>query len=303
MIMDSMHTNRTATATSLDFDSVPMVLWEKAKRFGVWNPADIDFSQDVIDWSGMSDEERDALTRLGLLFHAGEEAVTLDLLPLIQTVAEEGRVEETIFLTSFLWEEAKHTELFARFFRDVAVQPADPGAYLGPNYDRIFSVALPSALQALGSDRKPTTQARAATTYNLIVEGVLAETGYYGYRKCLQENGIMPGMVKAVGLIKQDESRHIAYGLHLLLRLLREGDAEVWEVIESTASQLLSPAIGVVEEIFSAYDPMPFGLDLSEFVEYAMRQFSTRYEWLERWRDADDLPPGGLRTIAAISGE
>ncbi len=38
--------------------------------------------------------------RLSALFQAGEEAVTLDLLPLIMVIAQEGRPEEEMFLTS-----------------------------------------------------------------------------------------------------------------------------------------------------------------------------------------------------------
>ena len=55
-----------------------------------------------------------------VLFQAGEESVTLDLLPLILAIANEGRLEEEMFLTSFLWEEAKHTDFFSRFLAEVA---------------------------------------------------------------------------------------------------------------------------------------------------------------------------------------
>ena len=39
-------------------DSFPMRLYEKAKRLGVWNPAEIDFSQDRVDWETMEGERR-----------------------------------------------------------------------------------------------------------------------------------------------------------------------------------------------------------------------------------------------------
>ena len=32
-------------------------------------------------------------------------------------------------------------------------------------------------------------------TYNMIVEGVLAETGYQGYFTALERRGLMPGML------------------------------------------------------------------------------------------------------------
>jgi len=67
---------------------------------------------------------RDLILRLTASFVAGEEAVTLDILPLIMTVAREGRVEEELYLTTFLFEEAKHTDFFRRFLDAL---PGDPG--------------------------------------------------------------------------------------------------------------------------------------------------------------------------------
>jgi len=55
------------------------------------------------------------ILRLLAIFVAGEEAITLDLLPMIRVIAREGRVEEGIFLTSFLFEEANHADFFRRF--------------------------------------------------------------------------------------------------------------------------------------------------------------------------------------------
>src|SRR5689334_23686253 len=82
----------TSTKRSLQRDSLPMRLFEKAKRLGVWNPSDIDLSQDQQDWQRLSDQEQDLLLRLTALFQAGEEAVTLHLLPLMMTIAHEGRL-------------------------------------------------------------------------------------------------------------------------------------------------------------------------------------------------------------------
>ena len=112
MLRESMIT----TTRGLDRQTPPMRLYEKAKKFGIWNPADLDFSQDVLDWNNLADEEREILLRLTALFQAGEEAVTLDLLPLIMAIAKEGRLEEEMFLTTFLFEEAKHVDFFNRFF-------------------------------------------------------------------------------------------------------------------------------------------------------------------------------------------
>ena len=43
-------TYATTSAQGLRFDSVPMRLFQKAKKLGTWDPADLDFSQDKRDW-------------------------------------------------------------------------------------------------------------------------------------------------------------------------------------------------------------------------------------------------------------
>src|SRR2546429_1697974 len=78
-------------------------LYEKAKQLGTWDPAKIDFAADVADWPRLEDDERDLLLRVLSLFLAGEEAVTRDLLPLAFVVANEGRFDDELFVTAWLW--------------------------------------------------------------------------------------------------------------------------------------------------------------------------------------------------------
>ena len=78
------------TAAGLDRESLPMRLYQKAKRLGVWDPYAIDLSRDRADWLSLTDVQREALLQLTSLFQAGEESVTLDLLPLLLVVAREA---------------------------------------------------------------------------------------------------------------------------------------------------------------------------------------------------------------------
>jgi ribonucleoside-diphosphate reductase beta chain len=271
-----------------------MRLWHKAKKLGIWNPANFDFSADAADWARLSDLERQVLMHLTALFQAGEESVTLDLLPLIGAIAKEGRLEEEMFLTSFLWEEAKHVETFDRFWSEVVQHHPDLEQFHSPSYREVFYTALPQALHALEQDSSPSAQARASVTYNMIVEGVLAETGYHAYGQMLEKNGILPEMQNAMRLFKQDESRHIAYGVHLLSRLVAEHGDPVWEVIESEMQSLIVPAIGVINEVFDQYQTLPFGLEADDFINYAFGQFQRRLERIERARNL---------TVAEVIGQ
>src|SRR3954470_15702928 len=273
----AVHEGFRTTAGGLR-DCFPLRLYQKAKRLGVWDPASFDFTQDRRDWDGLDELQRETVLSLTSLFVAGEGAVTLDLLPLVLAVARERRLEEELYLTTFLFEEGKHTQLFRRFLDEVAGSPAALARFHGESYRQLFEVELPRAMHALLDDASPAAQTRASVTYNLIVEGVLAETGYHSYFEALEARGWMPGLREGLRLIKQDESRHIAYGVHLLTRLV-EADPSLWLVVEERMAALLPLALGVVDEGFSRYgDRSPFGLEKDAIAAFAASQFQSRLE-------------------------
>jgi ribonucleoside-diphosphate reductase beta chain len=275
---------QSTRAGGIDHRLPPMRLWQKAKRLGVWNPADVDFAQDSRDWAGLADDERDLILRLTSLFQAGEESVTMDLLPLMMVIAGEGRLEEEMYLTSFLWEEAKHVEAFRRFLDEVAQERGDLSRYHGPAYLRIFAEELPAAMNALRTDASPAAQAAASVTYNMVVEGVLAETGYHAYDQLLQRTGLMPGMQQVIGHLRRDEARHIAYGVYLLSRLVAEHGAPVWTAIERRMETLLPLALAMIGESLEPYEVVPFGLKVEDFTGFAISQFGKRVARLEKAR-------------------
>ena len=301
-----MSSKRTGYATTsergLQWESVPMRLWQKSKRLGTWDPAAIDFDRDRAQWAGFSSLEQEFILRTLALFQAGEEAVTLDLLPLIETVADEGRIEEEMYLTSFLWEEAKHVEFFRRWLDEVAEARRDLWGYATPSYVELFVNLLPQAMKALRTDRSGAAQIRAATTYNMVIEGVLAETGYHGFRESLLENGLLPGLLEGITLVARDESRHIRYGVYLLNRLIAT-TPDGWEVMNARMNELLAPAMGVVSEFWEHFDPDngPFGQNMRKFLEFASTLFDKRMKVLERDRGkrVADIEQATLADIAA----
>ncbi len=271
----------TTSERGLQHNSFPMRLYHKAKKFGIWNPQDIDFTRDREDWQRLDDLEKDIILHLTSLFQAGEESVTLDLLPLIMVIAKEGRLEEEMYLTTFLWEEAKHTEFFNRFLTEVAPGHGDLTRFHNPSYRKIFYEELPAAMDALLTDPSPAAQLRASVTYNMLVEGVLAETGYHGYYSMLDKNNLMPGMLEGIGYLKRDESRHIAYGIYLLSRLVA-ADPPLMKLLEKHMERLLELAIANITATFEVYDIPPFGLKVEDYLEFAMKQFEKRMTRIER---------------------
>ena len=273
---------RTTSAEGLRNDSLPMRLYQKAKRLGTWDPYDLDFTADRAHYLALSEEQQKAILQITSLFQAGEEGVTLDLLPLIMVIAEEGRLEEELFLTTFLWEEGKHVELFRRFLDEVCDARGDLHGFHTPSYRTLFYEELPAAMRRLREDSSAEAQVRAVVTYNMIVEGVLAETGYHSYFLALERNGLMPGLRAGIGNAKRDESRHIAYGVYLLSRLIG-ADPALWSVAQEQMERLLVPALAFIDETFEDYGPVsPLGVPLEELATFAQSQFAKRLDRVRR---------------------
>lgn len=270
----------------IDYDSFPMRLWRKAKQHGVWDPEAIDFSQDREDWKGLSDAQQEHVLQLCGQFQAGEEAVTLDLLPLIRLVASEGRIEEEMYLTTFLWEEAKHVDCFQTFFREVTGDPGDLSRYYNPSYQEIFGGVLPEALGRLDTDSSVEAQIHASATYNMIVEGVLAESGYWLFHKMLTDNQLMPGMQQAVGLLKRDESRHIAFGVYFLSRLIVENGDRAWKAFEKSMAELKPVTDRQIAEFITFFEGgHPFGIAAEDLIAFSEQQFNARMQRIATARE------------------
>jgi ribonucleoside-diphosphate reductase beta chain len=262
--------------------SEALELFQLAKKYR-WDPAAIDLTTDARDWAALQPREQDILNNLCSMFIAGEEAVASDLAPLLWRVGRRGgRRAEEMFLTTQLFDESLHVEFFDRWFREVVRAPVDRAGYYGPSYRAVFFAALPSALDDLLTDASSQALARAYLTYHIIVEGTLAETGYHAAFLACQRRSVLPGLVRGFEHIKQDESRHIAYGL-LALQNLLEAEPALWDYYNDTLNELLNHALGVVPEALERYgDDIPFGISLSEMTEYAMDQFGKRLAVIER---------------------
>lgn len=284
--MAERHDSFHSIARGIRWDLLPARLYERGKRLGAWNPQDIDFSRDREDFRRLDPAAQESFLRLAAGFAAGEEAVTLDLLPLVMTMAREGRLEEEMYLTNFLFEEAKHTEFFRRLLDAIGVHE-DLSDYHSPPYRTIFYEELPRSMHRLLEDPSPEAQAEAAVTYNMVVEGVLAETGYYAWRRLLEPTGAMPGTLTGIAHIATDEARHIAYGVYLLSRLVAADD-RIFGVVERRLSALMGPALGT----FAADQPRDPAVQ-ADVLDFARRRFDARLNVIARARG---------RSVADIEG-
>ncbi|MGH9119994.1 MAG: R2-like ligand-binding oxidase [Acidimicrobiales bacterium] len=290
-------------------DSVPWTLWEKAKQF-FWDPATIDFSEDKAQWAAMPEDAQLAVSGLARGFMVGEEGVTLDIVPLLMAVADEGRLEEAIYLTSFTFEEAKHVDFFRRWFTAVDVdifamerlndQRMHENGLEPPDRQRtngMFERELPRSMRRLLTDRSPEAFLDASVTYNQFVEGCLANAGYKVWGELFESLGVLPGLREGLSWIRKDESRHITYGTYLARRILaarpdligvaRDRMFELRDFYFSEELVLVPP-----EQLDEADVA---GRMLINFRDYALMQVERRIKVLEA--------AAGLSTAAAEAGE
>jgi len=225
---------------------------------GHWDPYEIDLEEDRenlvamaddVDWS---DEEIENSTNiLGsalAMFGAGEESVTEDLAPLAVALEE---IEDQMFITTQMYEEAKHADFFDRYWREVinpgreavgmeTVSPHDDEWY-ADEYTELFE-REEEAMHRLLDENTPESRVKAYAHYHLTVEGILAQTGYWGLTKNFDGTADdlphLPGLVEGIKRIRGDEARHVGFGMKKVKGAIHnEGVDE--EVLHSTLEEIV----------------------------------------------------------------
>lgn len=212
-----------------------------------WDPAGIDLSDDRERIGELDGATFTDLRRTLALFGAGEEAVTEDLAPL--SVVMEG-IEDQMFVTTQLYEEAKHTDFFDRYWREVISSAEDDRGLerSSPLDDRWFFDTYhelfdrnEAAMDRLLTEDTPENRVRAFCHYHLTIEGIMAQTGYYAvqtnYSGEIPELPLIPGLVDGFTKIRGDEGRHVGFGMAKLKELLEEGVPI--DVVHGTVNELL----------------------------------------------------------------
>ena len=270
-----------------DHDSLPVRLFT-ASHERAWNPGDIDFSRERSDWLALTDDERELLLRLVSGFRVGERGVTHELAPLQFRLREQGRIEEEIFISAQMYEEARHVQFFERWL--VEALPGRFGVDI-PYPDLsgdMFSTRLPQTMRTLLHDDSPEAMLQAVMLYHFYVEGVGAEASYPMYYAIYDRTGRFPGLERGIRLIQRDEARHIAFGVHVLQRLLAE-HPHLTDLFETQVEAMRPLAQDGPNQTFAGFEPgdAPFGLDYANCRQIYLDKLE------EMRRRVDDSRPGG----------
>jgi ribonucleoside-diphosphate reductase beta chain len=246
-----------------------------------------------------SEEQFDAFRGSVALFGAGEEAVTEDLMPLALVLED---INDQMFISSQIYEEAKHTQFFDRYWREVIDPVAEERGYevRMPTYQGFFSDGYvdlfdrtEEAMHRLLDEDTPENRAQAYCHYHLVVESVLAQTGYYGLTARFGEgqNDVydddietphLPGLVEGISKIRSDEGRHVGFGMQKVRHLIHEEGVD-----DSVVQETLQSLLPLVSDTVQANQTE--ATDSTPLVGYASDKLTRRIEILTD-RDAE-VPP------------
>jgi ribonucleoside-diphosphate reductase beta chain len=230
----------------------PYRTFDMAKVAGIWNPSDIDLEADKENWETLSDPQRYQILVLAANNYEGEESVTKTLVPYplaVSALEDVGfdTTQEEMFLTSQLWEEAKHADFYSRYFEEVigshnTVQGEFEGETRDYRHPRIFEyftddlnrLAMELTQATLKGDQRELRHllGEAVMHYMCLLEAQLAERQFAEFRQIFDETGALPGLEDGIRNIQSDEGRHKANGRWLLRKLADEDSSIVSEVYE-----------------------------------------------------------------------
>lgn len=136
-----------------------------------WDPHDIDLDADREALGDLDDAAFEGLKRALALFGAGEDAVAEDLAPLAVALDD---FEDQLFITTQLYEEAKHSDFFDRYWREVIhaaeddrgqehSSPADE-RWFSDEYDELFERNEAAMAALLDEDTLKIARKRTHTT-------------------------------------------------------------------------------------------------------------------------------------------
>jgi ribonucleoside-diphosphate reductase beta chain len=263
--------------------------YEKATR-KFWDPKDFDYAGDAADWSRLTEAQREGILTITVRFEAGEQEVTDELLPMLAAAHALGRFDWVMFLSTFMVEEARHSEFFGIWHERVAgiVEPEEKARHWPPREHTLdpsgrFHVGEPvyeglpkyggKLLDATHSGDEDAIEAafvRFVTLYNVWIEGVLTMPSYEIVLDTTELWDALPTLRHGFKSILGDEGRHITFGTEAC-RILIEKNPAHETLVHEVIDEYRANAVGMLE-----YQRNVPGLDLDKYQRQKVRHYRNR---------------------------
>ena len=267
----------TGTANLLTYEELYR-LWERQH----WSVHAIDFTQDRHDWWERIPEEERFQRMYGLSsFFVGEQKVADELGPMMRAAPTE---QMRIFMCTQIADEARHVELFNRFYEEVGVLDSPDlhsrleaaQEHVNPEFTELFDEMLGGRVDRLA--RKPEDLellVETITLYHMVIEGMLALTGQHFILQYNEQVGTLPGFVEGFNNIARDEHRHVAFGARFL-RDMAAADTRYVEAIQRVLTEVVPIADGVLRPSWADEQEALFGVSPEDTRNFALKALERR---------------------------
>jgi hypothetical protein len=228
-----------------------LALWHKALR-ARWSPEDVDLARPL----ALGAATRDALARILSPVLMGEQAGLYSITTMIQVMGREADVESQMFLTTMAVDEAKHTELFTRYYGRLEREPLAirrfPSGYL---------------FQTKVMSQEPTEWLTGSLVSECLAKLTLEE---------LRRIDFDPVFHEICARILEDEARHLGFN-HVFLEERLGGNDQDREPQRAHLRARLEAVLASVPPILAALAPdiRRLGIDADDFYD-RLRDDTTR---------------------------
>ena len=263
--------------------------YEKAMR-KFWDPGEFDYEADARDFQALTPEQQRGIVMITVRFLGGEQEVTDETLPMIYASHALGKFDWTMFLSSFMMEEARHSQFFAMWHdkvvgivdpdelreywidREKTVDPTGRYATGEPVYEGLpfFGHQLIDACHAGDLAAVEEGFVRYSTLYNIWVEGVLTMPSYEIVIDTCDIWGKLGTLRHGFKQIVADEGRHITFGTAACRELI-EKRPELEQVVHDAINLYRGNAVGMLE-----YQRFVPELDLQKYQLQKVRHYKNR---------------------------
>ncbi len=263
--------------------------YERALR-KTWDPGEWDYTQDRADFEKLTPEQQKGLLIITVRFLAGEQEVTDEILPMIYAAHMLGKYDWVMYLSTFMLEEARHSQFFAIWHDKVidCVEPdelrpywvdhekmTDPSGRFTtgePVYEGLpfYGQKLLEACHAGDLKEIEKGFVRFVTLYNVWVEGVLTMPSYEIVIDTCDIWNALPTLRHGFKQIIADEGRHITFGTTVCRELI-DANPEYGDLVHEAIELYRGNAVGML-----AYQRFVPELDLNKYQTQKVRHYKNR---------------------------
>jgi ribonucleoside-diphosphate reductase beta chain len=208
--------------------------WERQQ----WAVQNLDLAEDRRQWDAATEQERQLRMGLYIAFYAGEIAVTDTLGPYIAAMP---RLDQRMFLTTQVVDEARHVVFFDKWFSEVlgrdrqivGDQMATAREHMSSYYNYIFYDLLPGISAELRHHpENMDLLIEGVTLYHIFIEGAMALAGQTRSLQLYKQLDIFPGFQEGFTNVARDESRHVLFGVKFLYDMVQSDNKHAYRIMD-----------------------------------------------------------------------